>query len=51
MAESRHAELEKVITYMKAHWPSDVKPEWQVSLEEYPEILKQILKLHRGRAI
>lgn len=28
---------------MKAHWPSDVKPEWQVKLEEYPEIAKKVL--------
>ena len=28
---------------MKAHWPSKVKPEWQVSLDEYPEILKKVL--------
>ncbi len=36
-------ELEKVITYMKAHWPSEVKPEWQVGLIEYPEILKKAI--------
>lgn len=35
--------LETVITYMKAHWPSDVKPEWQVSLEEYPAILEKVI--------
>ena len=35
--------LEAVIGYMKAHWPSDIKPEWQVKFEEYPEILKKVL--------
>ena len=44
MPESNHQELKQVIEYMKAHWPSDVKPEWQVSLEEYPKILKEIIK-------
>ena len=42
MPESHH-ELEKIITYMKAHWPSEVKPEWQVGLAEYPTILKQVI--------
>ncbi|MBR0242712.1 zeta toxin family protein [Candidatus Saccharibacteria bacterium] len=36
--------LQKIIEYMKAHWPSDVKPEWQVKLEEYPEITKKVLQ-------
>ena len=35
--------LLKIITYMKAHWPSQVKPEWQVNLEEYPLIAKQVI--------
>ena len=39
---SDQAALEKTITYMKAHWPSPVKPEWQVSLAEYPTIAKQV---------
>lgn len=43
MSQSYHEKLEKVINYMKAHWPSKVKPEWQVSLDEYPEILKKVL--------
>jgi hypothetical protein len=42
MPESHH-ELEQIINYMRAHWPSTVKPEWQVSLNEYPEILKKVL--------
>ena len=29
---------------MQAHWPSDVKEEWQVKLEEYPAILNQIIR-------
>ena len=42
MSES-HRELEQVVTYMKSHWPSQVKPEWQVSLDEYPAILQKVL--------
>ena len=44
MSESSHEELSKIVNYMKAHWPSKVKPEWQVSLEEYPTILQKALK-------
>lgn len=43
MPESGSKGLEQVISYMKAHWPSDVKEEWQVSLTEYPEILKKVI--------
>ncbi len=35
--------LLKTVNYMKTHWPSQVKPEWQVDLSEYPDILKQVL--------
>lgn len=35
--------LVKVISYMRAHWPSEVKPEWQVGLAEYPGILKKVV--------
>ena len=35
--------LAKIIAYMKSHWPSLVKPEWQVSLGEYPEILNRVI--------
>ncbi|MDO4611922.1 MAG: zeta toxin family protein [Candidatus Saccharibacteria bacterium] len=38
-----NSELKKVIAYMQSHWPSQVKPEWQVSLNEYPEILMKVL--------
>ena len=38
-----HSELAKIINYMKSHWPSTVKPEWQVTLAEYPDILKTVL--------
>lgn len=43
MPESNR-ELEKIIEYMKAHWPSHVKEEWQVHLDEYPAILKGALE-------
>ena len=43
MPESSH-ELIQVIEYMRAHWPSDVKPEWQVGLAEYPAILGKVLQ-------
>ena len=36
-----HQEIESIIKYMKAHWPSEVKPEWQVGLAEYPAILQK----------
>lgn len=36
--------LETVINYMKAHWPSDVKPEWQVNLKTYTSILNTIIE-------
>ncbi len=36
--------LVKVISYMRAHWPSEVKPEWQVGLAEYPGILKKVVE-------
>ena len=32
-------ELEAVVAYMKAHWSSKVKDEWQVGVEEYPAIV------------
>ena len=35
--------LNKTIAYMKSHWPSDVKPEWQVNLEDYPKIAQKVL--------
>ncbi len=36
--------LVKVISYMRAHWPSEVKPEWQVGIEEYPGIVKKVVE-------
>lgn len=36
-------ELETIISYMKAHWPSQVKAEWQVAIDEYPALLKKVL--------
>lgn len=44
MSESYHEELEKIVSYMKSHWPSKVKPEWRVKLEEYPEILRTVIE-------
>ena len=43
MSESGR-ELESIASYMKAHWPSKVKEEWQVGLEEYPGILKKVMQ-------
>ena len=36
-------EFAKVFQYMKSHWPSQVKPEWQVELTEYPAVLAQVI--------
>ena len=36
-------ELAKVVEYMKAHWPSKVKSEWQVKLEDYPELSQKVV--------
>ena len=36
-----NSQLATAINYMKSHWPSQVKPEWQVSLDEYPAIMQQ----------
>ena len=43
MAESSE-DLVKIIEYMRAHWPSEVKPEWQVGLKEYPGILAKVVE-------
>ena len=37
-------ELKKIFGYMQSHWPSEVKPEWQVELSEYPAILQTVLQ-------
>ncbi|MBQ6461280.1 zeta toxin family protein [Candidatus Saccharibacteria bacterium] len=39
-----NSELAKIMAYMRAHWPSEVKPEWQVGLAEYPKILPKVLE-------
>ena len=44
MSESNNEKLKQVVSYMQAHWPSDVKEEWRVKLEEYPAILSKIIK-------
>lgn len=38
-------EFQTVIEYMKAHWPSQVKDEWQVKIEDYPAIVKKVIAL------
>lgn len=40
---SREAELEQVMAYIQAHWPSQLRPEWQVKLTEYPQIAKRVV--------
>lgn len=42
MSKNQQA-LEQVIAYMKAHWPSPVREELQVSLAEYPQILQKVI--------
>lgn len=42
--QDKQASLLAVINYMKSHWPSQVKPEWQVSAESYPAIAKKVAK-------
>ena len=39
----KESALNQVIAYMKAHWPSQVKPEWQATTEDYQRALKQVL--------
>ena len=43
MSEGDH-EIKKIIDYMQAHWPSRVKPEWQVGIEDYPQILSKVIE-------
>ena len=41
---SEHSEdLAQIVTYMKAHWPSEVKDEWQVDIDEYMDIAKRVV--------
>lgn len=41
---SEHSEdLAKIAAYMKAHWPSAVKEEWQVGIDEYMDIAKKVV--------
>ena len=39
----KNQDFAKIIEYMKAHWPSQVKPEWQVGLPEYPALVQKVL--------
>ena len=43
MSEGDRKSLEKIVAYMKAHWPSRVKDEWQVDLSENPEIANRVV--------
>lgn len=38
-------DLQAVVAYMKLHWPSQVKKEWQVPIEAYPAIVKKVVTL------
>jgi len=40
----RDEQAAKMMEYMRAHWPSRVKKEWQVSDEMYPEIVKKVVR-------
>ena len=37
-------DITKIMKYMRAHWPSEVKEEWQVGLKEYPEIVRRAME-------
>ena len=37
------SQLKAVIDYMKSHWPSPVKPEWQIGIDEYPQIIQKVI--------
>ena len=36
--------LETVINYMKSHWPSEVKAEWQVTMDDYFAAVQKVLQ-------
>ncbi len=36
-------DLAQIVAYMRAHWPSQVKKEWQVDVAEYAEIAKRVV--------
>lgn len=41
---SEHSEdLAQIVAYMRAHWPSQVKKDWQVDVAEYGEIAKKVV--------
>ena len=42
---TQHSSLLEVVKYMESHWPSQVKPEWQVPIDAYPKIAENITKL------
>lgn len=37
-------QFKRVVEYMRAHWPSTVKSEWQVKDDEYAKILLKVLE-------
>lgn len=43
MSKSDYESLKEVIAYMQSHWPSPVREEYQVPLDEYPQILPKII--------
>lgn len=43
MTTIHQSKLNQVVAYMKSHWPSDVREEWQVPLEDYPTILARVV--------
>lgn len=38
----QNSDFAQVVEYMKSHWPSQAKPEWQVGLDEYPNLAKKV---------
>ncbi|MBQ6510976.1 zeta toxin family protein [Candidatus Saccharibacteria bacterium] len=36
-------DLAQIVAYMRAHWPSQVKKEWQVEVAEYEKIAKKVV--------
>ena len=48
---SEHSEdLAQIVAYMRAHWPSQVKKEWQVDVVEYGESKGYSYKKYSGKA-
>ena len=43
MKDNESTEEGKIFQYMRVHWPSMVREEWQVGDDEYPRILERVL--------